>query len=168
MFLLQAHKAFVEFMALLLQYTYGNLYACAAEYPDTAPCYFGIGVSTAYHYTPDAFLHYHVGTRGSLAIVAARFKADIEGAILHRPICIMPAALRVKETIHLGMGSAILTVPAFSRYEFLIPLPAHKNRTHHRIGGYIVLTETRQLQAAVHVSAIICFHTSKKNSIFAT
>ena len=168
MFLLQTHETFVEFMALCGKYTDGNLYACVAEYLNAATCHFGVGVCTAYYHTSDSLLHYHVGTRGSLAIVAARFKADIEGEILHRPICIMPAAFRVKETINLGMGSAILTVPTFSHYEFLITLPAHKNGTHHRIGGYIVLTETRQLQAAVHVFAIIGFHTSKKNSIFAT
>ena len=168
MFLLQTHETFVEFMALCGKYTDGNLYACVAEYLNAATCHFGVGVCTAYYHTSDSLLHYHVGTRGSLAIVAARFKADIEGEILHRPICIMPAAFRVKETINLGMGSAILTVPTFSHYEFLITLPAHKNGTHHRIGGYIVLTETRQLQAAVYVFAIIGFHTSEKNSIFAT
>jgi len=155
-------------MALCGKYTDGNLYACVAEYLNAATCHFGVGVCTAYYHTSDSFLHYQIGTRGCFAIVAARFKADIEGAILHCPVCIMPAALRVKEAIDFGMRSAILTVPAFSHYEFLITLPAYKNGTHHRIGGYIVLTETRQLQAAVHVSAIIGFHTSEKNSIFAT
>ena len=168
MFLLQTHETFVEFMALLLQYTYGNLYACIAEYLGAASCYFGVGVCTAHYYTFDPILHYQIGTRRCLAIVAARFKADIEGAILHCPICIMSAALCIKKAIDFGMRSAVLTVPAFSHYTFLIALPAYKNGTHHRIWGYIVLTETRQLQATVHVFAIVGFHTSEKNTIFAT
>ena len=168
MLLLQTYETLIEFAALCGKYTYGDLDARITEYLNAASCHLGVGVRAANDYAFDAFLHYQVGTRGSLSVVAAGLKTDIKRAVVHCPISIMPAALRVEETIDFGMGSAILTVPAFADNELVVALPAYKDGTHHGIGCYIILTEPRELQATVHVFAIVGFHTSKKNSIFAT
>jgi hypothetical protein len=151
MMLLEAEEALIECTTFIFKHAYKNLNASVLHHMHATPSHEGIGVEGADDHAANTGADDELGTRWSLAIVAARFETDIEGGILIINALGM-GLLCAAEAVGFGMRTTILLVPALG--EDAAGGVADQDGAHHRVGCDIVLAQASELEATSDIGSI--------------